>query len=118
MMDKKAEKLLKDIDEVLASEGISIGESKEDEFEMIEKYSLPAIQNLKEIQSALYNDFYVGGKGLKGKVKGKVIKKIANITRNTVELALMRQQKFNDSVVLILEYLVKENKRLREEKNV
>jgi hypothetical protein len=73
---------------------------------------MPAIKNIKEIQSALYNDFYVGGKGLKGKLKSLAIRKMANVSRNTVELALMRQQKFNDNVAVVLEYLIQENKKL------
>jgi len=118
-MDEKAEQLLENINKVLINEGLPFNKTKEDELEMIEKYSIPAIQNLKEIQSALYNDFSAGGKGLKGKMKALVIRKMANVSRNTLELALMRQQKFNDNVVTILEYLVKENKKLRErEKNL
>ena len=112
-MDDNADKLLLNINKVLTNEGIPLNKTRENDLEMIEKYALPAIQNLKEIQSALYNDFFVGGKGIVGKAKGKIIRKMANVSRNTVELALMRQQKFNDNVVTILEYLLSENKRLR-----
>jgi hypothetical protein len=115
-MDEKAEQLLDKVNDVLANEGVPLRKDKEDMFTMIEKYALPAIQNLKEIQSGLYNEFFIGSKGLKGKLKAMAIRKIANVSRNTVELSLMRQQKFNDNVALILEYLIDENRKLRAEK--
>lgn len=114
-MDEKSEKLLGNVNKILREEGLSLQADKEDSLEMIQKYAMPALHNLKEIQASLYNEFFVGSKGPLGKLKGKVIGKIANVSRNTVELALMRQQKFNDNVVTILEYLVEENKRLKEE---
>lgn len=74
---------------------------------------LPSLDELKEIQSPLYEPFYSEGNGTIKKLKGKVIRKIANVTRNTVELSLSRQQKFNDNVSLILSFLVKENQDLK-----
>jgi hypothetical protein len=115
-MDEKAEKLLDKVNDVLSAEGVPLKKEKEDQLALIEKYALPALQNLKEIQSGLYNEFFIGTKGFFGKLKAMMIRKIANVSRNTVELSLMRQQKFNDNVALILEYLVAENKRLIEEK--
>ena len=111
-MEQNGEKLLDKVNEVLSDEGITLAKEKTDQLEMIEKYALPALQNLKEIQSGLYNEFFIGSKGPFGKLKAMVIRKIANVSRNTVELSLMRQQKFNDNVATILEYLIEENKRL------
>jgi hypothetical protein len=116
-MDNDSDKLLENVNKVLEEEGIMLKKYKENPLETIEKYALPAIRSLKEIQSALYNDFFVGGKGIKGKIKKKIIGKMANVSRNTVELSLMRQQKFNDNVTMILEYLIDENKRLHDKLN-
>jgi len=113
-MDEKAEKLLDKVNTVLSDEGIPLTTDKADQFEMIEKYALPALHNLKEIQSGLYNEFFIRSKGPFGKLKAMIIRKIANVSRNTVELSLMRQQKFNDNVASILEYLIEENKRLKD----
>lgn len=115
-MEQNGEKLLDKVNDVLSDEGITLAKEKTDQLEMIEKYALPALQNLKEIQSGLYNEFFISPKGPFGKLKGMIIRKIANVSRNTVELSLMRQQKFNDNVASILEYLIEENKKLREEK--
>ena len=61
--------------------------------------------------------FYLNEQGFSRKIKSQLIRKIANVSRNTVELPLMRQQKFNDNVVLLLEYLFEENKKLKAELN-
>ena len=115
-MEKNAEELIDKVNEVLANEGMPLKKDKINQLEMIEKYALPALENLKEIQSGLYNEFFIGSKGPLGKLKAMIIRKIANVSRNTVELSLMRQQKFNDNVALILEYLVEENKRISAKK--
>jgi hypothetical protein len=115
-MEKNGEKLLDKVNDVLLDEGITLSKEKTDQLEMIEKYALPALQNLKEIQSGLYNEFFISPKGPLGKLKGMIIRKIANVSRNTVEISLMRQQKFNDNVATILEYLIEENKRLKDKK--
>ena len=86
---------------------------KADPEELVAKYAIPALNNLKDIQSALYADFFLDQNGWQRQVKNKVIRKIANVTRNTVELPLMRQQKFNDNVSAVLEYLFDENARLK-----
>jgi hypothetical protein len=49
----------------------------------------------------------VGDKpGVSGKVKAKILRKLANVSRNTVEQSVTRQQKFNEAVYRLLKLLV------------
>lgn len=102
--------------EILKNEGWQ--ESSKPEMEkIIRDYLLPALEELKEIQSPLYEQFYQSSGSTVKKFKSKFINKIANITRNTVELSLMKQQKFNDNMTLIVTYLLEQNLKLKEEVN-
>ena len=89
-------------------------QEEQDQQELAENFILPALESSKDIQRHLYTDFTSGG-GMLRKVKNKAITKIANITRNTVEKSFMRQQKFNDNILKLASYLLKENKKLKEE---
>lgn len=116
-MDKLQEKIiLEKAREILKNEGWQQNSKPEME-KIIKEYLLPALDELKEIQSPLYEQFYQGGDGTVRKFKNKLINKIANITRNTVELSLMKQQKFNDNLTLIVTYLLEQNLKLKEEIN-
>ena len=107
-------KVLEEVRKLVKEEGF--GEAgKADEEQLVIDYLLPALEELKEIQSFLYEPFYATDASLVRKLKNSVVRKLANVTRNTVELSFMRQQKFNDNVSLILSYLLKENKRLKAE---
>jgi hypothetical protein len=109
-----AETLLAKIRKDLDESEISSLDSGLDAEAMVAKYAIPALNNLKDVQSGLYADFFLDESGWQRKVKNKVIRKIANVARNTVEIPLMRQQKFNDNVTAVLEYLFSENKKLHE----
>jgi hypothetical protein len=108
------EEILEKVRQMLAEQGIT-GSEKPDPEQLVFEYLLPALDELKEIQSALYEPFSSAESGMVRKVKNGLIRKMANVTRNTVELSLMRQQKFNDNVSLIIRYLLEENKRLKEQ---
>ena len=85
--DKLQEKIiLEKAREILKNEGWQQNSKPEME-KIIKEYLLPALDELKEIQSPLYEQFYQGGDGTVRKFKNKLINKIANITRNTVELS-------------------------------
>lgn len=110
-----AEELLNKIRTALKSEGLEAEMATADPELLVTKYAIPALNNLKDIQSSLYTDYYLDESGLQRKLKNKVIRKLSNVTRNTVEMPLMRQQKFNDNVTAVLEYLISENAKLRAE---
>ena len=115
MEDKKIEEeIIEKVKEMLAEQGI-VGSEKHDPEQLVFDYLLPALDELKEIQSALYEHFAATESGMVRKVKNGLIRKMANVTRNTVELSLMRQQKFNDNVSLIIRYLLEENRKLKEQ---
>ncbi len=109
----RAEKLLGDIRSELKAEGVKLN-SSQDQQELIDKYIIPALESSKDIQRHLYTGFTSDGNMLR-RIKNKVIQKIANVTRNTVEKSFMKQQKFNDNVFQLLGYLLNENKKLKEE---
>lgn len=109
-----AEELLKKIRENIEMTEVTANGRAINPEELVSKYAIPALNNLKEIQSGLYQDYFLAEQGTVRKMKNKVIRKIANVTRNTVELPLMRQQKFNDNVTAVLEYLFEENAKLRQ----
>lgn len=108
-----ASELLKKIRENIEISEVSASGVPVNPEELISKYAIPALNNLKEIQSGLYQDYFLAEQGLARKLKNKAIRKLANVTRNTVELPLMRQQKFNDNVTAVLEYLFEENAKLK-----
>lgn len=109
-----ATQLLEKIREHIEATEITADSANLNAEELVTKYAIPALNNLKEIQSGLYQDYFLNDKGLSSKLKNKVIRKIANVSRNTVELSLMRQQKFNDNVTAVLEYLFAENSKLKQ----
>ena len=109
-----AQTLLKKIRKNLRETEISDTDKQIAPDELVVKYVIPALNNLKDVQSALYRDFFLDEVGLERKVKNVIIRKIANVTRNTVENSFMRQQKFNDNVTAVLEYLFTENAKLKE----
>ncbi len=108
-----ATELLEKIREHIDATEITTDSAHLDAEELVTKYAIPALNNLKEIQSGLYQDFFLNDNGFTSKLKNKVVRKIANVSRNTVELSLMRQQKFNDNVTAVLEYLFAENAKLK-----
>lgn len=108
-----ASELLQKIRVDMKETDLVANEAQLDPEELVSKYAIPALNNLKEIQSGLYQDYFLAEQGLVSKLKNKIIRKIANVTRNTVELSLMRQQKFNDNTTAVLEYLFTENAKLK-----
>ena len=113
MLENNAKELLKKVRDLLQAEGKNLKGNIGDETDLMKDYVLEAIRNTKDIQKHLYNEFLPQGKGLTRRVKNLIIGKIANVTRNTVERSLIKQQKFNENVALLLEFLFKENQKLR-----
>jgi len=113
----RASELLAKIRQLLIKEDLLTETDRPSPEDMIKKYALPSLNGTKDILSSLYSPFYLNEQGFSRKIKSQLIRKIANVSRNTVELPLMRQQKFNDNVVLLLEYLFEENKKLKAELN-
>lgn len=111
-MEKNAETLLQNVRNLLKEEGVVSYKKEINRDELIEKYILPALERIKDVQQPLYTDF-ISGKGFLRELKNKLIGKIANVTRNTVERSFMRQQKFNDNVYYLLKFLAEENRQLR-----
>jgi hypothetical protein len=111
----RASELLASIRESLIKDDQMEETDKPEPEELIRKYVLPSLQNIKDVMSSLYSPFYLNDQGFSRKIKNQLVRKIANVSRNTIELPLMRQQKFNDNVVLLLEYLLEENLKLKAE---
>ncbi len=105
--------LLARVRELIKAEGGTGGSEKSPEDEIL-KYVLPSLQNTKDILSDLNKDVFTRGSGIRGKVKHKVMTKVGNIARNVLERSLMKQQKYNDNLLLLFEYLLRSNLELRE----
>lgn len=113
-MKNNSEELLIKVKELVKQEGHARRNSIEDETEMMDTYVLPAIKSSKDIQKYLYVDFTSGSGSLRN-LKNKLLRKIGNVAINVTERSFMKQQKFNENTSLLLEYLLEENKRLRDE---
>lgn len=94
-------------------EGIDLLKQEFSEVEMIEKFLLPALKNSKNSLQSLYSYEPTQRHGFIGKLKTYIEKKVSNMVKSNLERQSINQQKFNDVVAQILEYLlieVKENK--------
>jgi hypothetical protein len=77
--------------------------------------ALELAEKSKSILGGLYYDFRKPSQGLLRNIKNKVIGKIANIVRNTLERPLLTQQKFNEQSFYLLKLLLEENKKLKQD---
>lgn len=109
----EGEKLLAKVKNLLANEGISSRDKIEIENE-IESYLLPSLDKFREVQRFIYEPFLYEKSGFVGKLKNKVLGKIGNVSRNVVEKSVMRQQKYNDNVYILLMHLYNKNRDLEE----
>lgn len=114
MQNPDSQTILKKIRKIIRYEEIAQEGEKYDEKELVEQYLIPSLESNKDIQRALYSPKFEKSGGLINKFKSFILRKIGNVATNVVEKSFLRQQKFNNSLKLIVEYLVKENKELRE----
>lgn len=77
--------------------------------------ALELANNSKSILGGLYYDFRKPNDGFLRKTKNKIVGKIANIVRNTLERPLLTQQKFNEQTYYLLNLLLEENKQLKKQ---
>jgi hypothetical protein len=115
MSELTSKELLKEVRKLIDERGEDGSDTQISDGELAEKYALEAILHNKNVLQEMYYDFAPASGGVARKAKNKVIRKFANIARNTMELTVIRQQKFNDSVYFVLKYLLEENKKLRNE---
>lgn len=109
----EGEKLLEKVRNLLKSEGVSSRDKIEVENE-IESYLLPALDKFREVQRFIYEPFLYEKSGFVGKSKNKVLNRMGNVSRNVVEKSVMRQQKYNDNVYILLMHLYNKNRDLEE----
>jgi hypothetical protein len=111
-VNKLNTELLENLKKYISEKDVLYDIDKEISEEKLLEYLLAGIDSSKDIQSGLYANTNKQG-GFIRNLKNVIINKLANITRNVVELPFMHQQKFNDSVYQLLEYLVRENLELK-----
>lgn len=109
----EGDELLKKVRELLKHEGISSSNKVEIENE-IESYLLPSLDKFREVQRFIYEPFLYDKEGVISKLKNRILNKIGNVSRNVVERSIMRQQKYNDNVYILLMHLYKKNQELEE----
>lgn len=109
----EGEELLKKVKELLKYEGVPSSDKIEIENE-IESYLLPSLDKFREVQRFIYEPFLYDKEGVVSKLKNQILNKIGNVSRNVVERSIMRQQKYNDNVYILLMHLYKKNQELEE----
>ncbi len=109
----EGDELLEKVRELLKHEGISSSNKVEIENE-IESYLLPSLDKFREVQRFIYEPFLYDKEGVISKLKNRILNKIGNVSRNVVERSIMRQQKYNDNVYILLMHLYKKNQELEE----
>jgi len=98
-------------------EGFDVDGSKVSGIDLIDKFLIPALRSSKDSLTALYDYFPKKRSGLLGKIKNKIEILVSNMVKSNLEKQSLRQQKFNDVVVQILEILTEiEKKKLEENK--
>jgi len=109
----EGEELLRKVRELLKHEGVSSSDKIEIENE-IESYLLPSLDKFREVQRFIYEPFLYDKEGVVSKLKNQILNKIGNVSRNVIERSIMRQQKYNDNVYILLMHLYKKNQELEE----
>lgn len=107
-----AEKMIKNIEEVLQEEGFAPKEEKSAS-ELLENFILPGMKNSKDVLGSIYTFQVRERGGLFGKIKSKFQAKIVNTCINVIEKQSMKQQKFNELTYRAIEALIEENKELK-----
>lgn len=101
----KVEKYLEQKDPFFKKESLS-------EEEFLAQYLLPSLENSKDILDGLYSSNNVKERrGLFGKIKTKIERKIVNIVINVIERQSAKQQKFNELTFRAIELLVQKKKK-------
>lgn len=118
-MNKKhidSENFLKKVQDLAHKENLmQTKEGYEENDPRLIEAAMELAEKSKSILGGLYFDFRKTDTGTLRKAKNKVIGKVANIVRNTLERPLLTQQKFNEQIYYLVDGLLKENKKLSEE---
>lgn len=77
------------------------------------KIALEIAKDTQGVLRHLNREFRKPDRGFIRTLKNKVIGKIGNIVRNVLDKPLISQQKYNQQVSFIIDYLFKENKNLK-----
>lgn len=112
-----SDKLLTNLREYIKDKNLTDAQNDFDKKELLEEYVIPNLSTYKDIQGELFKKMDMPEGGIVRNVKNKVINKLSNVSKNTVERSVAKQQQFNNAVFLILEYLLEENKKLTKEIN-
>ena len=108
------QKLMQNLDKYIQEKDILHADQDKANQTKVVEYLLTSLESSRDIQSGLYSNSTKEG-GTIRRFKNIIITKLANIVRNVVELSFMRQQKFNDNVYTLLDFLIKENVVLKAE---
>lgn len=112
----KAEQLLEKVREYAAYENLSIDtNSYEANDPRLVEAALELANKSKAILGGLYYDFRKTDNSFPRRLKNKLIGKIANIVRNTLERPLLTQQKYNEQSFYLINVLLAENAKLKQE---
>lgn len=108
----KPEHVLTSIRNILKTEGVQVHDQL-GQGEIVRQYVINTLEKNKDIQQALYQPITFDNQSIVRKLKNSVINKIANIVRNVVEKSFIKQQKYNDNLLIVIQLLLKENEELK-----
>lgn len=116
MGKKKSSEMLEKIKEYARQENLSQSkQTYESNDPRLIEAALELSEKSKSILGGLYYDFRKPSDSFVRNLKNKVIGKITNIVRNTLERPLLTQQKFNEQSHYLVKVLIEENKKMKKE---
>lgn len=111
MIEKK--EILEKLNIYLEEKGISKTNDDISNEEKLRRYGIKSLESTKGILQDLQSYSPPSGDSLTRKIKNKIIGLIRNVSISTIELLVIRQNKFNELTYQFIDMLQKENSELR-----
>jgi hypothetical protein len=107
------DQLLTALHSYLDEKGLSETTAQLDNSTKLREYGLPALAATKAILQDIHTYRPPTGGGIARTIKNKIIAVVKNVTISTMELAMIKQNKFNELTYQFIELLLEENKELK-----
>lgn len=115
LKNDQSDQILSKLDQFLKEKGLSEGGEPMDEKTKLTQFGLPALNATKGILQDIHSYRPPTGGSFTRVLKNKIINLIKNVSISTVELAVIKQNKFNELTSQFIVYLMSENERLSKE---
>lgn len=115
LKNDQSKQVLAKLDQFLSEKGLAETTTQMDEKTKLTQFGLPALNATKAILQDIHSYRPPSGSSPLRVVKNKIINLIKNVAISTVELAMIKQNKFNELTSQFVVYLMAENERLSKE---